>query len=111
MATDPHLRRARENHVGQTVTLNGWVNTTRVYNDRVFLDLRDRHGLTQVVFEADRPDVFAPAAEARGEWVLSVTGRVRPRQPGKANAKLATGAVEVEAAALQVLNRCPDPAL
>jgi aspartyl-tRNA synthetase len=99
----------REAHVGQTVTLNGWVNTTRVYNDQVFIDLRDRHGLTQVVFEADRKDAFAAACEARGEWVLSATGKVRPRQPGKANPKLATGAVEVEAASLRVLNRCPTP--
>jgi aspartyl-tRNA synthetase len=99
----------RESHVGQAVTLNGWVNTTRAYNDQVFIDLRDRHGLTQVVFEADRKDVFAAANEVRGEWVLSVTGTVRPRQPGKANLKLATGAVEVEVTALRVLNRCPNP--
>ncbi|MFM7150134.1 MAG: aspartate--tRNA ligase, partial [Gemmataceae bacterium] len=99
----------RASHVGQSVTLNGWVNTARSYNDQVFIDLRDRHGLTQVVFEADRADLFGPAGEIRGEWVLSVTGKVRPRLPGKTNPKLATGEVEVEVSSLQVLNRCPTP--
>ena len=99
----------RASHVGQTVTLNGWVNTARMYNDQVFIDLRDRYGLTQIVFEADRPDLFGPAGEVRGEWVLAVTGKVRPRLPGKTNPKLATGEVEVEVASFQVLNRCPTP--
>ncbi len=99
----------RETHVGQTVTLNGWVNTTRKYNDQVFIDLRDRFGLTQVVFEADNAELFAAAEKAHGEWVLSVTGKVRARLLGKAtNTKLATGAVEVEATGLRVLNRCPE---
>ncbi len=99
----------RESHVGQTVTLNGWVNTTRAYNDQVFIDLRDRYGVTQVVVEADRKDIFAAAAEVKSEWVLSVTGAVRSRQEGKHNPKLATGDVEVEVATLRVLNRCPTP--
>src|ERR1700686_4806523 len=87
----------RAEHIGQTVKLNGWVNTTRAYNDQVFIDLRDRYGLTQVVFEADNPALFELPHEVRGEWVLSVTAKVRARLPGAANAKLATGAVEVEA--------------
>src|SRR5581483_1770413 len=99
----------RESHVGQTVTLNGWVNTARVYNDQVFIDLRDRYGLTQIVFEADRKDVFAAAAECKSAWVLSVTGVVRSRLEGKHNPKLTTGDVEVEVTALRVLNRCPTP--
>src|SRR4051794_35384077 len=98
----------REEHVGQTVVLNGWVNTARAYNDQVFIDLRDRYGITQIVFEAEGDrSLFAAAHEIRSEWVLAVKGKVRPRLPGKANPKLATGAVEVEAAELQVLNRCP----
>src|SRR5206468_3288138 len=100
----------RETHVGQTVVLNGWVNTTRVYNDQVFVDLRDRYGLTQVVFEAEgNAALFAAAREVRGEWVLSVRGTVRPRLPGKTNPRLDTGAVEVLAQSLTVLNRCPNP--
>jgi aspartyl-tRNA synthetase len=98
----------RESHIGQTVTLNGWVNSSRVHNYQVFMDLRDRYGLTQVVFDAqDSAALFAAAEEARNEWVLSVTGKVRARLPGATNPKLATGAIEVEALELRVLNRCP----
>jgi aspartyl-tRNA synthetase len=99
----------REAHVGQTVVLDGWVNTFRRYNDQVFVDVRDRYGVTQVVFEADRPELFQAAGEVGREWVIAVRGKVRPRLPGKTNEKLATGAVEVEADALHVLNRCPTP--
>jgi aspartyl-tRNA synthetase len=99
----------REAHTGQTVVLNGWVNTRRAYNDQVFVDLRDRYGLTQVVFEKEGDGaLFAAAEEVRGEWVLAVRGKVRPRLPDAANPKLATGAVEVLAEELQVLNRCPN---
>jgi aspartyl-tRNA synthetase len=99
----------REDSVGQVVVVNGWVNTYRAYNDQVFVDLRDRYGITQVVFEVEGdPALFAAAQEVRGEWVLSVRGKVRHRLPGKTNTKLATGAVEVLAESLQVLNRCPN---
>src|SRR6266851_9235964 len=102
----------RETHVGQSVTLNGWVNTFRMYPDQVFIDLRDRYGVTQVVVESDRPEIFKIAAEARGEWVLSIKGGVRERiidGKQKHNTKLATGAVEVLAEEVCVLNRCPTP--
>ena len=99
----------RAEHVGQTVAVNGWVNTYRGYNDQVFIDLRDRYGIVQVVFEADRPELFASAGELRGEYVLAVRGVVRERLPGKHNPKLATGDVEVQAHELTVLNRCPTP--
>jgi aspartyl-tRNA synthetase len=100
----------RETHVGQTVVLNGWVNTRRDHADHVFVDLRDRYGLTQVVFDADNKDVFAVAQEMGSEWVLAVRGKVRLREvDGKAkkNTKLATGAIEVIAEELVILNRCP----
>jgi aspartyl-tRNA synthetase len=100
----------REEDVGKTVVLNGWVNTYRSYNDQIFVDLRDRYGLTQVVFEADGdPAMFAAAGELRAEWVLSVRGKVRARLSGKTNAKLPTGAIEIVAEELRVLNRCPTP--
>src|ERR1700739_4358226 len=99
----------REEHVGQTVVLNGWVNTTRAYNDQVFIDLRDRYGLTQVVVEPDCPEAFAAAHEARAEWVLGVRGKARERLPDKHNPKLATGDIEVLVEDFQVLNRCPTP--
>src|ERR1700740_3053328 len=94
--------------VGQTVVLNGWVNTYRSYNDQIFVDLRDRYGITQVVFEADE-ELFAPGQEMRHEFVLSFQGVVRERLPGKHNPKLATGDMEVKAHELAILNRCPTP--
>jgi aspartyl-tRNA synthetase len=99
----------REAHIGQSVVVNGWVNTYRAYNDQVFIDVRDRYGLTQVVIEADHPELFAAGQDIRNEWVLSVRGKVRERLPGKHNPKLATGDVEVLAEELTVLNRCPTP--
>ncbi len=98
----------RDTHIGQTVVLNGWVNTYRAYNDQIFVDLRDRYGITQVVFEADSP-LFGHAQEVRNEFVLSTTGVVRSRLPGKHNPKLATGDIEVKAQELTILNRCPTP--
>jgi aspartyl-tRNA synthetase len=99
----------RESDIGKTVVLNGWVNSYRAYNDQVFVDLRDRYGLTQVVVEGDHPELFPIAQEVRNEFVLAVKGRVRERLPGKHNPKLATGDVEVVADELHVLNRCPTP--
>src|SRR5262249_16402368 len=100
----------RESHIGQTIVLNGWVNTCRVYNDQVFVDLRDRYGLTQVVFEVEGDAaLFQAAGEVHSEWVLAVRGQVRHPLPGKTNTKVASGAVEVLASELHVLNRCPTP--
>lgn len=97
----------RTSHVGQSVTLNGWVLTSRNFGNQTFIDLRDRYGLTQVVFEADDADLFAAADKLRKEFCVSVTGTVRPRIPGKERADIATGAVEIEAKTLRVLNACP----
>ena len=99
----------RESHVGQTVTLNGWVNTYRSYNNQVFVDLRDRYGLTQVVFEADNPALMQVANNLGREYVLTVTGEVIARPAGMANPKLATGTVELKVTAARVLNGCPTP--
>src|SRR6266542_2176733 len=99
----------REEHVGQTVVLNGWVNTARAYNDQVFVDLRDRYGITQIVFQNDDLALFAFGHVLRSEWVLAVRGIVRPRLPGKHNPKLSTGDIEVLVVELQILNRCPTP--
>ncbi len=99
----------RETHIGQTVLLNGWVNTYRAYNDQVFVDLRDRYGMTQIVFEADHPELFTASQDIRGEWVLAVRGKVRERLPNKHNPKLTTGDVEVLVEELHVLNQCPTP--
>jgi aspartyl-tRNA synthetase len=99
----------RENHVGQTVTLCGWVNTYRNQGGMLFIDLRDRYGVTQVLFEPDQGADLSAAEELRSEYVIAVTGEVVHRLPGKENPKLPTGAVEVKARQLQILNRCPTP--
>ncbi|MBO0701025.1 MAG: aspartate--tRNA ligase, partial [Zavarzinella sp.] len=99
----------RDTHIGKTVTLNGWVNTYRSYNNQVFVDLRDRYGVTQVVFESEDKGLFQVAEGLRSEFVVSVTGTVAARLPGKENPKLATGKVEVKAQAVRVLNACPTP--
>ena len=97
----------REGHVGRAVTLTGWVLITRNYGKQVFVDLRDRYGLTQVVFEADDADLFKAANEVGREWVLSVQGTVRKRLEGAARENIPTGRVEVLAKSLTVLNPCP----
>jgi aspartyl-tRNA synthetase len=110
----PSLRRThtcgelRASHVGQAVVLNGWVNTVRTYNDQVFIDLRDRYGITQVVAGKDSP-TFAVAREVGREFCLAVKGTVAARLPGKEKPDLATGQVEVKAAEIVILNRCPTP--
>jgi aspartyl-tRNA synthetase len=111
----PILRRThtcgelREGHLGQTVALNGWVNTIRAYPQQVFIDLRDRYGVTQVVVESDDKGLFAAAQDLGREFCLAVRGTVRARLPGKTNPAMATGAVEVRATEVLVLNRCPTP--
>jgi aspartyl-tRNA synthetase len=97
----------RDTHVGRSATLNGWVLTTRNYNDQVFIDLRDRYGFTQVVFEADDKDLFAAANKLGRETCVSVTGTVRKRLPGKERADIPTGMVELKATRLEILNACP----
>jgi len=96
----------REEHVGQTVTLNGWVLITRNYAKQVFVDLRDRYGLTQIVFETDDAELFKQANELGREWVVSITGVVRKRLPGMER-DIPTGKIEVEAKTLRILNPSP----
>ncbi|MCA1850618.1 MAG: aspartate--tRNA ligase, partial [Acidobacteria bacterium] len=95
----------RAEHVGQTVTLMGWVARRRDFGPLTFFDLRDRDGLTQVVFDAeDAPAAHAKAKDVRGEYVIAVTGETVAREEGQRNPKLATGEVEVQARELLILN-------
>ena len=89
----------------QDVTLCGWAHRRRDHGGVIFIDLRDREGLVQVVIDPDVPDAFATAERARNEYVLRVVGRVRRRPEGTENPNLATGAVEVLARDLEILNR------
>jgi len=94
-----------ERLVGSTVAVAGWVHRRRDHGGVIFVDLRDRDGLLQVVFDPDAAAVFAEAERVRNEWVLKVTGTVRPRPAGTANPNLASGQVELLAREIEVLNR------
>jgi len=94
-----------ERLVGSTVSVAGWVHRRRDHGGVIFVDLRDRSGLLQVVFDPDAPEVFAEAERLRGEWVVRVQGTVRPRPEGTVNPNLASGKVELLATAIDVLNR------
>ena len=93
------------NEVGQTVTLCGWVNKRRDLGGLIFIDLRDRTGLVQVVFEPDVKDVHELAATLRGEFCIKVVGAVRARPESQVNANMKSGAIEVYASSLEILNK------
>ena len=82
-------------HLGQTLTLCGWVHRRRDHGGVIFIDLRDREGLVQVVCDPDEVQTFHTAEKIRSEYVLKVVGRVRPRPEGTVNPSLATGEIEV----------------
>ncbi len=97
--------------VGQTVVLCGWVDTRRDHGGLVFIDLRDRFGLTQVVFDPEDggPALLDSAQQLRNEYVIGVKGTVHLRLPGKDNPKLKTGQIEVKVAQLELFNACQTP--
>ena len=102
-----HCNELRPAHIGQTVTLSGWVHSRRDLGGLIFIDVRDREGRTQTVFDpSDLPkELFDQAAALRSECVVSVNGKVRQRPDGTINPKILTGEVEVLVKSLEVLNR------
>ncbi len=96
-------------NLDQEVTLCGWVNRRRDHGGVIFIDLRDRTGLVQVVFDPDRAEIFQLAEQIRNEYVLQVHAKVRLRPEGTENADLTTGAIEVLATELTVLNESETP--
>lgn len=94
-------------HVGQQVSLCGWVNRRRDLGGLIFVDLRDREGLVQVFFDPDLTELFEQAAELRAEFCVKIEGNVRARPDAQVNADMATGAVEVYASSLTILNKSP----
>jgi aspartyl-tRNA synthetase len=101
-----HCNELRDSHIGQTVTLIGWVNSARDHGGVIFIDLRDREGLTQCVFHPDEnPEVSALSHTLREEDVVQVTGTVSKRLEGSENAKIGTGAIEIVAGALAIVNK------
>lgn len=96
----------RKEQIGQTVTLSGWVNRRRDHGGFIFIDLRDRFGITQLVFDPQKhPEAHAAAEKLRSEWVISIKGSVIMRAPGMGNAKIATGDIEVEVHHLEVFSK------
>jgi len=101
--------RVDRRYLGQSVTLMGWVHRRRDHGGVIFIDLRDREGLVQVVCDPDRAETFAVAEKLRNEFCLRVTGKVRPRPEGTVNPGLATGEVEVLAHEVEILNASATP--
>ncbi|MDE1462359.1 aspartate--tRNA ligase [Spartinivicinus poritis] len=95
--------------IDQEVTLCGWVHRRRDHGGVIFLDLRDRNGIAQVVFDPDTQDAFNLADKVRNEYVIQVTGRVRHRPEGTVNSEMKTGEVEVLGSALEILNTAATP--
>lgn len=100
----------RAEHIGKTVTLAGWVNRRRDHGSLIFIDLRDREGLVQVVFNPElAPEAHGTAEQLRNEWVVQVIGEVTKRPEGSENPNLPTGEVEVTISQINVLNESKTP--
>lgn len=98
-----------EQYLDQTVTVKGWVHRRRDHGGVIFIDLRDREGIVQVVIDPDTPEAFAAADSSRNEYVLSITGRVRNRPEGTTNDKMISGKIEILAKEIEVLNAAATP--
>ena len=98
-----------EQYLDQTVTVKGWVHRRRDHGGVIFIDLRDREGIVQVVIDPDTPEAFALADSARNEYVLSITGRVRNRPEGTTNDKMVSGKIEILAKEIEILNLAATP--
>lgn len=104
-----HCNALRLEHVDQTVNLAGWVNSYRDHGGVIFIDLRDREGLSQIVFHPEHAEAHALADKLRNEDVIRVEGTCVAREEGMANPKLATGQIEVQAQNVEVLNKAHTP--
>lgn len=105
-----HLGALRAQDIDRAVTLSGWVHKRRDHGGLIFIDLRDRFGFTQLVFDpTTNPQLFSEAEKLRSEWVICVEGVVKGRKPGMENPKLATGEIEVFVTSLEVLSKAKTP--
>jgi len=98
-----------ESHIDQTVTICGWVDRRRDHGGVIFLDMRDREGIVQVVFDPDTKEHFERADNVRGEYVLKITGRIRARSEATVNPAMPTGAIELLGKDLEILNSAETP--
>ncbi|BBB26511.1 aspartate--tRNA ligase [Amphritea japonica] len=99
----------RKEHIGEDITLTGWIHRRRDHGGVIFLDLRDREGLTQVVFDPDREESFALADSCRNEFVVEIKGTVRNRPEGTVNSEMPTGEIEVLGKEMVILNKSETP--
>lgn len=100
----------RREDINSSVTLSGWVSRRRDHGGLIFIDLRDRFGLTQLVFDPiEAPEVHRQAEKLRSEWVISVKGKVIPREEGMANPKLETGEIEILVTEMEILSKAKTP--
>eukprot|EP01155_Anaeramoeba_flamelloides_P046574 Anaeramoba_flamelloidesc39818_g1_i4.p2 GENE.c39818_g1_i4~~c39818_g1_i4.p2 ORF type:complete len:202 (-),score=15.62 c39818_g1_i4:34-639(-) len=99
----------RADHIGEDITLTGWVHRRRDHGGVIFLDLRDREGIAQVVFDPDREESFNLADSVRSEYVVEVRGTVRARPEGTINKEMGTGEIEVLGKELVILNKAETP--
>ncbi len=100
----------RETHIGQKITVTGWVHSYRDHGNLVFIDLRDRQGLVQLVFDPEaKPDAHKVARQLRHEWVIAACGNVRARGEGLENPKLPTGKIEIVIDEIEILNTAKTP--
>lgn len=109
MMRTSYCAEVNDRHIGQNVTLTGWVHSRRDHGGVLFIDLRDRSGLVQVVFAPEKADLFKEAEHLRSEFVIQISGTVRARPDGTKNPNLATGGIEVLATALTILNKAKTP--
>src|SRR5688572_7496222 len=95
-----------EKEEGLTIQLSGWIHRRRDHGGLIFIDLRDRYGITQLVIN---PDIIADAHRLRSEWVISIEGTVHKRAEGMENLKIPTGSIEVFVATLKILSQSKTP--
>ncbi|WP_025028386.1 aspartate--tRNA ligase [Caldalkalibacillus mannanilyticus] len=99
----------RSEHIGQTVELKGWVQKRRDLGGLIFIDLRDRSGIVQVVFHPEQADALAVAEKVRSEYLLAVKGTVIAREPGTYNTKIETGEIEIQVENVEIINTAKTP--
>ncbi|MFT5664913.1 MAG: aspartyl-tRNA synthetase, partial [Gammaproteobacteria bacterium] len=98
-----------QEHIGQEISVCGWVNRRRDHGGVIFIDLRDKKGVLQVVVDPDDADLFSNAESVRNEFVLKISGLVRARPEGTTNKDMPTGEIEVLAMNLEILNSSETP--
>lgn len=97
------------NKIGETVLISGWVNVRRDHGKIIFIDLRDRSGVIQVVFTPSNKELYEKASSLRPEWVISITGKIGARPKGMENSEIETGSIEMQAENLEILNEAKTP--